>query len=111
MTTGPAPRCTRAYGSNKVEDSRIGTRIPKVKIPAKSVPGVLKEVVSYYKENRSDGEGFNQFLDRVGMEELTEVASKAQQAAADAAPGSDLYVDWERSNLYKLERGEGECAV
>ena len=99
------------YGDNKVEDSRIGTRIPKVKVPAKSVPGVLKEVVSYYKENRSDGEGFNQFLDRVGVEELTEVASKAQQAAADAAPGSDLYVDWERSNLYKLERGEGECMV
>ena len=99
------------YGDNKVEDSRIGTRIPKIKIPAKSVPGVLKDVVSYYKENRSDGEGFNQFLDRVGLEELTEVASKAQQAAADAAPGSDLYVDWERSDLYKLERGEGECAV
>ena len=99
------------YGGNKVEDSRIGTRIPKIKIPAKSVPGVLKEVVSYYKENRSDGESFNQFLDRVGVEELTEVASKAQQAIADAAPGSDLYVDWERSNLYKLERGEGECMV
>ena len=99
------------YGGNKVEDSRIGTRIPKIKIPAKSVPGVLKEVVTYYKENRTDGEGFNQFLDRVGVEELTEVAAKAQQAAADAAPDSDLYVDWERTNLYKLERGEGECMV
>ncbi|MDA1129213.1 MAG: nitrite/sulfite reductase [Chloroflexi bacterium] len=100
------------YGDNRVEDSRIGTRIPRVKIPAKSVPGVLKEVVSYYKENRSsDGEGFNQFLDRVGLEELTEVASKAQEAAAEATPGSDLYKDWERTNLYKVERGEGECAV
>jgi sulfite reductase beta subunit-like hemoprotein len=99
------------YGGNKVEDSRIGTRIPRVKIPAKSVPGVLKEVVSYYKENRSDGEGFNQFLDRVGLEALTEVASKAQETAAEATPGSDLYIDWERTNQYKLERGEGECAV
>ena len=99
------------YGGGKVEDSRIGTRIPKVKIPAKSVPKVLKEVVSYYKENRSDGEGFNQFLDRVGVEELTAVAARAQAAVADATPGSDLYVDWERSNLYKLERGEGECSV
>ena len=99
------------YGGSKVEDSRIGTRIPKIKIPAKSVPSVLKEVVSYYKENRTDGEGFNQFLDRVGVEELTAVAAKAQEAVAEATPGSDLYVDWERSNLYKLERGEGECAV
>ncbi|MCH7843460.1 MAG: nitrite/sulfite reductase [Chloroflexi bacterium] len=99
------------YGDVNVEDSRIGTRIPRVKIPAKSVPAVLKQVVTYYKENRTDGEKFNQFLDRVGLEEMTEVAEKAQQAAAAAAPGSDLYVDWERTNLYKLERGEGECAV
>ncbi|MCH7737179.1 MAG: nitrite/sulfite reductase [Chloroflexi bacterium] len=99
------------YGDVNVEDSRIGTRIPRVKIPAKSVPGVLRYVVSYYKDNRNDGEKFNQFLDRVGLEELTEVAAKAQETVSAAAPGSDLYVDWERTNQYKLERGEGECAV
>ena len=99
------------YGDVNVQDSRIGTRIPRIKIPAKSVPGVLKEVVSYYKDNRSDGEKFNQFLERVGLEELTAVAEKAQEAAAEAAAGSDLYIDWERTNQYKLERGEGECAV
>ena len=99
------------YGDDNVQDSRIGTRIPRIKIPAKSVPGVLKEVVSYYKDNRSEGEKFNQFLDRVGLEEVTLVAEKAEQDAAEATAGSDLYIDWERTNQYKLERGEGECAV
>ena len=99
------------YGDVNVQDSRIGTRIPRVKIPAKSVPGVLKEVVSYYKENRSGGEKFNQFLDRVGLEEVTAVAEKAEAVAAEAQVGSDLYVDWERTGQYKLERGEGECSV
>ena len=99
------------YGDVNVQDSRIGTRIPRIKIPAKSVPGVLKDVVSYYKDNRADGEKFNDFLDRVGLEAVTEVAERAQEAAAEATPGSDLYKDWERTNLYKLERGEGECAV
>jgi sulfite reductase beta subunit-like hemoprotein len=99
------------YGDVNVQDSRIGTRIPRIKIPAKSVPGVLKQVVTYYKDNRSDGEKFNQFLDRVGLEEVTEVAQNAEQAIANATPGSDLYIDWERTNIYKLERGEGECAV
>ena len=99
------------YGDVNVQDSRIGTRIPRIKIPAKSVPGVLKEVVSYYKDNRSEGEKFNQFLDRVGLEEVTLVAEKAEQDAAEATAGSDLYIDWERTNQYKLERGEGECAV
>jgi dissimilatory sulfite reductase (desulfoviridin) alpha/beta subunit len=73
---------------------------------------VLKDIVTYYKGNRlNEGERFNQFLDRVGLEELTEVAIAAEKSAQEAAPGSDLYIDWERTNLYKLERGEGECAV
>ena len=100
------------YGDNRVEDSRIGTRIPRVKVPARSAPGVLKQIVTYYRNNRVDeSEKFNQFLDRVGLEELTEVAVTAEKTVAEAAPGSDLFMDWERTNLYKLERGEGECAV
>ena len=100
------------YGDNRVEDSQIGTRIPKVKVPAKMVPKVVKEVVTYYKEHRqNDQEKFNQFLSRVGVEELPAVAAQAQEAAGSAQAGSDMYVDWERTNIYKLERGEGECAV
>jgi sulfite reductase beta subunit-like hemoprotein len=100
------------YGDNRVEDSRIGTRIPKVKVPAKLVPHVVKEIVTYYKDHRQhDQEQFNQFLDRVGIEELTAVAAQAQEAAESAQAGSDMYYDWERTNVYKLERGEGECAV
>jgi sulfite reductase beta subunit-like hemoprotein len=100
------------YGDNRVEDSQIGTRIPKVKVPAKLVPRVVKDVVSYYKEHRQDEqERFNHFLARVGLEEVTAVAAQAQEAAETAEAGSDMYVDWERTNLYKLERGEGECAV
>jgi sulfite reductase beta subunit-like hemoprotein len=99
------------YGDSRIEDSRIGTRIPRVKVPAKVVPQVIREVVSYYKELREGQEGFNQFLDRVGLEEVTAVAVRAQKAAETAQAGSDLYVDWDRTNLYKLERGEGECSV
>ena len=33
------------YGDNQVEDSRIGTRVPRVKVPAKLVPSVLKDIV------------------------------------------------------------------
>ena len=39
---------------------------------------------------------------------MTAVAVKAQQQAETAEAGSDLYIDWERTNVYKLERGEGE---
>jgi sulfite reductase beta subunit-like hemoprotein len=99
------------YGDNRVEDSRIGTRIPRVKVPAKLVPRVIREITSYYKERRELHESFNQFLDRVGIEAMTAVAVEAQQATINAVVGSDFYYDWERTNIYKLERGEGECAV
>jgi sulfite reductase beta subunit-like hemoprotein len=99
------------YGDNRVEDSRIGTRIPKIKVPAKAAPRIVRDIATYYKENRQDQEAFNAFLDRVGLEELTAVAAESQRQVEGTEAGSDLYVDWERTNLYKLERGEGECAV
>ena len=99
------------YGDNRVEDSRIGTRIPRVKVPAKQVPRVVRDVATYYKNNRQEAEGFNQFLDRVGLEELTLVALEAQRTAETIEAGSDMYIDWDRLENYVLERGEGECAV
>ena len=99
------------YGDNRVEDSRIGTRIPKVKVPAKLAPRMVREIASYYKDNRQDDESFNGFLDRVGVEELTAVAAAIQESATSGQVGGDLYVDWERTSNYVLERGEGECAV
>ena len=99
------------YGDNNVEDSRIGTRIPRIKIPAKVVPHIVRDIATYYKDNRQDQESFNQFLDRVGVADLTAVAAQAQKTAESAEAGSDLYIDWERTNQYVLERGEGECAV
>ena len=100
------------YGDNHVEDSRIGTRVPKVKVPAKLVPSVLKEIVGYYKDNRaSDSERFNDFLDRVGLESFTSVAARAQEIGHEAEGGGEMYYDWERTDQYVLERGEGECAV
>ena len=99
------------YGASRVEDSRIGTRIPKVKVPAKLVPQVVRQITAYYKENRQGQESFNQFLERVGVEGVTGIASAAQAVVEGIDDESDLYYDWDRTNLYKLERGEGECAV
>ena len=99
------------YGDTRVEDSRIGSRIPRIKIPAKVVPHIVRDIATYYKDNRQDQESFNQFLDRVGVADLTAVAAQAQKVAESAEAGSDLYIDWERTNQYVLERGEGECAV
>ena len=90
------------YGGPSVEESRIGARIPKVKIPAKLAPNVLKQMVSYYKDNKQSGELFNKFVDRVGTGKFEELAKAAQEQGETAAGNSDLIMDWERTNLYKV---------
>ena len=75
------------YGDNRVEDSRVGTRIPRVKVPAKAAPSVLKTIVTYYKANRADdSEKFNQFLDRVGLEELNRSGRRRREVGARSGP-------------------------
>ena len=99
------------YGGKSVEDTRIGQRLPGIKVPSKRVPELIKQVAGYYKENRQDGEEFNQFLDRVGTKPIEEIAVQFREVEALAPETQDLYTDWSKDELYKLERGEGECAV
>ena len=99
------------YGAKRQEDTRFGQRLPGVKVPAKRVPQVIKHIASFYKETRLDGEEFNQFIDRVGTKPIEEIAAQYRDIAPLSRDTQDLYTDWSKSEVYKLERGEGECAV
>ena len=91
-------------------DARIGQRL-KGKVPAKRAPAMLKEVIQFYKNTREENEEFNTFVDRVGVGPLQEITAKHSQLVELNRDTIDLYMDWERTTLYKVERGEGECAV
>ena len=99
------------YGTRFVEDTRFGQRLPGVKVPAKRVPDVIKEITAYYKGNRLEGEEFNQFIDRVGPKPFEEIVVQYKELGALGPDTQDLYMDWSKDEIYKLERGEGECAV
>ena len=99
------------YGDKRHEDTRFGQRLPGVKVPAKRVPQVIKDIAGFYKENRQDNEEFNQFLDRVGTKPIEEIAGHYKDVAPLGPDSADLYMDWAKTDIYKLERGEGECAI
>ena len=99
------------YGGSRHEDTRFGQRLPGVKVPAKRVPKFIRDVAVLYKENRLDGEEFNQFIDRVGTKPVEELASQYKNLEALGPDTQDLYMDWGKLDRYKLERGEGECAI
>ena len=99
------------YGGKRAEDARIGQRLPGMKVPSKLVPRVIKDITVYYQENRQNGEEFNQFIDRVSIKPIQEIASRYKDVD-DLGPDTiNLYTDWKNTEIYKLERGEGECAV
>ena len=91
--------------------TRIGKRI-RSRVPAKRTPEALRKILIYYQENRNSGETFNDFVDRVGPKGfeavLKDITKVLEPPEGDAL---DLYKDWGKDEPYKLERGEGECAM
>ena len=100
-----------SYGGKRPEETVYGQRLPRVKVPAKRAPGLVRLIASHFHENRKDGEDFNRFIDRVGTQPIAEMVEKCAQVPALNGDSQDLYMDWEKTAVYKVERGEGECSV
>ncbi len=60
---------------------------------------------------RNEGEEFNAFAERVGSDHFEELVSDLRLPVEFNADNLVHFIDWNRSEPYKVERGEGECAV
>ena len=89
---------------------RLGERISG-RVPAKRTPELVKEILAFYTEGRQDGESFNAFVDRIGAKAFEPMLSRYKEVGALSKETIPLYMDWGKTIPYKLERGEGECAV
>ena len=96
------------YGNQ--DPVRFGRRV-KTKVPAKRVPAFMDAILAQYKSDRANGESFNDYVDRVGTAPFEEVAAGFREVGPLNKENLETYVDWGKSIIYKLERGEGECAV
>ena len=83
----------------------------KARLPAKRVPDAVERWLRYYEGDRTDGEAFNDFVERVGTDSFEELVSDLKMPVEFSAENLDHFIDWSRSEPYKVERGEGECAV
>ena len=87
-----------------------GTRL-KSRLPSKRVPDAVERWLTYYQEQREQGEEFNAFAQRVGPAQFTEIVKDLSLPAQFTVETMDLFIDWSRKDLYEVIRGEGECAV
>ena len=84
----------------------------KARLPAKRVPEAVERWIRLYEAERNDGEEFNAFVDArrhraASRSEVKDLTMPVEFSLENL----DQFVDWCRSEPYKVERGEGECAV
>ena len=99
-------------GNYRNDEIRLGTLVPKVRIPAKRVPDAVERVLALYHGDRADGaEEFAAWIDRVGMQPVQSAVEDLMLPVEFAPETLPMFVDWDREDIYVLQRGEGECAV
>ena len=98
-------------GSYDDGDARIGQRVARTRIPAKMVPQAVKKMIEFYQGERDDGEEFKNFVERVGPAAFDPVLGEFKEVGELNRDTIDTYIDWSKTVKYKLERGEGECAI
>ncbi len=87
-----------------------GARL-KSRIPAKRVPDAVERWLRLYEGERNDDEAFNDFVERLGIARFEEEIKDLSMPADFSLETLDQFIDWNRAEPYKVERGEGECAV
>lgn len=88
----------------------FGTRL-KSRLPAKRVPEAVERWIRVYEAERDEGEEFNAFAERAGAERFEGEVKDLTLPAEFSLETMQQFIDWNRASPYKVERGEGECAI
>jgi sulfite reductase beta subunit-like hemoprotein len=88
----------------------FGKRL-KSRLPAKRAPEAVERWIRLYEAEREEGEEFNAFAERTGAESFEAAVKDLTLPAEFSLETMQQFIDWNRSSPYKVERGEGECAI
>jgi sulfite reductase beta subunit-like hemoprotein len=88
-----------------------GARL-KVRLPAKRVPTAVERWIRMYEAERTEGETFKAYADRVGTVRFEdEVKHDLALPVEFGLDTMNMFLDWDRNVPFQVIRGEGECAV
>jgi sulfite reductase beta subunit-like hemoprotein len=88
----------------------MGTRL-KARLPAKRVPEAVERWLGHYREQREEGERFNDFVARTGTDRFEELVRDLALPPEFSLETMNSFIDWNRNEPFVVVRGEGECAV
>ena len=87
---------------------KFGARVARV--PSKRAPQAIKKIIDHYVANRSEGEEFVAFVDRVGAKSFDPLLDEFKEVGP-VHQDIEMYMDWGKEELFEVIRGEGECSV
>jgi sulfite reductase beta subunit-like hemoprotein len=83
----------------------------KSRLPAKRVPTAVERWVRMYESERTEGEEFNAFAERIGQERFEAEVKDLTMPVDFSLETMQEFIDWQRATPYEVVRGEGECAI
>ena len=97
-------------GSHADGEVEFGTRL-KVRLAAKRVPDALERWLLMYQDERTDGETFKAYAERVGTKHFEDKVRDLAMPIEFGLETMNTFIDWSKNVPFQVVRGEGECAV
>ncbi len=107
----PMPAYIPHLGGNYEGGEVIYGHRLKSRLPAKRVPDAVERWLRLYESERDGDEAFNDLVERLGVPRFEQEVSDLTLPAEFSLETMNQFIDWNRSEPYKVERGEGECAI
>ena len=77
-------------------------------VPARPIPGIIRELLSFYQQDRQAAETFSAWVTRTPDKAIKERLAPMAEVTATT---EDLFVDWGDTETYSLKLGRGECVA
>ncbi len=77
-------------------------------VPARPIPRIIRELLSFYQQDRQAAETFSAWVTRTPDKAIKERLAPMAEVTATT---EDLFVDWGDTETYSLKLGRGECVA
>jgi sulfite reductase beta subunit-like hemoprotein len=93
-------------GKVSADGVRFGRQI--MAVPARPVPAIVREILSFYQQDRQRGESFNAWVGRTPDKAIVERLRPLVEVTNST---EDIFLDWGDTETFSLKLGRGECAA
>jgi len=93
-------------GKVNADGVRFGRQI--MSVPARPIPGIVRELLAFYQADRQPAETFSAWVSRTPDSIIKE---RLRPLVEVTTATEDLFVDWGDTETYSLKLGRGECVA